>query len=94
MFFDGSRYLSVDDYKVEDPAGRIVTVKRVRQTPELTGSFLYQVKEGDRLDLLAFRFYRSPRKWHLICDANPEFMRPDELLTPGLRLVIPPDRQP
>jgi nucleoid-associated protein YgaU len=92
VFFEGSRYLSVKDYEVEDAAGRVVRVKRVRATPELSGSFIYQVIEGDRLDLLAFRFYRSARKWFLICDANPELMRPHELLTPGQRIVIPPDR--
>jgi len=49
------------------------------------------VKEGDRLDLLAYRFYRSARKWWLIADANPDHMHPDELLVPGSRIVIPPD---
>ena len=89
MFFSESRYLKVKEYAVEDAQGRSVKVKRARATLDLTGSFQYTVKEGDRLDLLAQKFYRSPRKWWLICDANPDLMYPDDLLKPGQVLVIP-----
>jgi phage tail protein X len=92
MFFDGSRYLKVPEYTAQDASGRPVKVKRVRATLAVGGSFVYQAKAGDRLDLLAYRFYRTPRKWWLICDANPGFMHPDEVLVPGQRLIIPPDR--
>jgi nucleoid-associated protein YgaU len=92
MFFDGSRYLRVKDWTVAGPDGRPVKVKRLRTPAETPGSFQYEVKEGDRLDLLAYRFYRASRKWWLICDANPDLMHPLELLTPGRRIVIPPDR--
>lgn len=92
MFFDGSRYLRVKDFTVPGPDGRPVKVKRARVADLPEASFVYQAKEGDRLDLLAFRFYRTPRKWWLIADANPEVLYPDELLRPGRRLVIPPDR--
>lgn len=92
MFFEGSRYLDVKEYKVTDAEGRELTVKRRRRTPETGGSFTYQVKSGDRLDLLAYKFYRTPRKWWLICDANPGLMYPDELLSPGQILIIPKDR--
>jgi hypothetical protein len=34
----------------------------------------------DRLDHLAFKYYRQPRNWWQICDANPEFMAPQALL--------------
>ena len=89
MFFKGSRYLNVQEYAVADPQGRTATVKRARPTPDLSGSFQYTVKEGDRPDLLSNRFYQTPRKWWLICDANPDVMYPDELLTPGRVLFIP-----
>ena len=92
MFFEGSRYLKVKDYTVADRAGRPIKVKRARPTPRLDGSFVYQVKAGDRLDLLAHRFYRNPRKWWLICDANPELLSPIEGLRPGQLLVIPRDQ--
>lgn len=92
MFFRGSRYLSVKDYSVTDDTGREVRVKRTRPLASVTGTFLYQVKEGDRLDLLAQKFYRTPRKWWLIADANPGAMVPDDLLSPGRQLVIPRDK--
>lgn len=92
MFFDGSRYLKVRDYQVADPSGRQVKVKRLRPNNPVQGTFTYQVKKGDRLDLLAYKFYRSPRKWWLICDANPGVMYPDDLLKPGQVLVIPKDQ--
>ena len=92
MFFSESRYLKVKEYTVQDTRGRNVSVKRTRPTLNLTGSFQYTVKSGDRLDLLAQQFYRSPRKWWLICDANPDLMYPDDLLTPGRVLIIPPNQ--
>lgn len=91
-FFEGSRYLRVKDYEVVDPTRRLVKVKRTRPTSRPTGTFLYQVKAGDRLDLLAHKFYRSPRKWWLLCDANPGLLYPDDLLRPGQVLRIPKDQ--
>ena len=32
----------------------------------------YTWKSGDRLDLVAFRFYSNPHGWWLIAEANPE----------------------
>lgn len=92
MFFSESRYLNVREYVVEDAQGRPVKVKRTRPTLGLAGSFQYTVKLGDRLDLLAQQFYRSSRKWWLICDANPGLMYPDDLLEPGRVLTIPPNQ--
>lgn len=92
MFFSESRYLSVKEYTVTGPQGTTVTVKRARPTLDLNGSFQYTVKDGDRPDLLSNQFYQSPRKWWLISDANPDVMYPDELLTPGRVLIIPPNQ--
>jgi nucleoid-associated protein YgaU len=92
VFFSESRYLKVKEYTVQSARGRNVAVKRTRSTLSLAGSFQYTVKSGDRLDLLAQKFYRSPRKWWLICDANPDVMYPDDLLEPGRVLIIPPNQ--
>jgi nucleoid-associated protein YgaU len=67
-----------------------VTAKRARPFTPRTGNLHYQVKQGDRLDLLANRFYRNSRLWWLIAEANPDCLYPDDLLKPGLQLVIPP----
>ena len=92
MFFSESRYLKVGQYTVAGPDGNTVTVKRLRPILSLDGSFEYTVKNGDRLDLLSNQFYHSPRKWWLICDANPTAMYPDDLLKPGQVLIIPPSQ--
>lgn len=93
MFFRGSRYLGVGEYEVAAPGGEgTVRVVRTRSPSSTERGFLYQVVEGDRIDLLSNRFYRTPRKWWLICDANPGLMSADELLEPGRKIWIPRDR--
>lgn len=92
MFFSDSRYRPIGDYTVPAPGGREVKVKRLRINAKAEGSFRYTVKEGDRIDLLAWRFYRNPRKWWLIADANPAVLDPGDLLAPGRVLIIPPNR--
>lgn len=96
MFFDGSRYLRVADVEVTAPDGSRARLKALREPlpfdPATDTALVYQVKQGDRLDLLAWRFFRNPRKWWLIADANPDLLAPDQLLQPGLLLTIPKDR--
>ena len=92
MFFDGSRYLRVADYRIDDGDGSQRKLKATREPLPAETALTYQVREGDRLDLLAFKFYRNPRKWWLIADANPDCVAPEQLLTPGRALVIPKDR--
>lgn len=48
----------------------------------------YRVREGDRLDLLAWRFLGDPQLYWQIADANP-VQDPRELLEPGRILQIP-----
>ena len=94
MFFDGSRYLRVGEYALKDGEQTPRTLKRVREPPSLEAAHQYQVREGDRLDLLATKFYRNPRKWWLIADANPQYLSPDELLVPGQVILVPRDVAP
>jgi hypothetical protein len=45
--------------------------------------------EGDRLDLLAFRYLGDPEQFWRICDTNLALL-PDELTKrPGTRLLLP-----
>ena len=92
MFFDGSRYLRVLDATVTDGIGRTVPLKRLRETVVTEIALTYQVRIGDRLDALAFKFYRDARKWWLIADANPDVLTLEQLLEPGRLLRIPRDR--
>lgn len=91
MIFKGSRYEQVKTYQVTGPAGQTVTVLGIRFVPPTPAGFQHAFTADERLDLLAFKFYRNPEKFWLIADANTE-MDPDDLLEPGRRLWIPPDR--
>jgi len=89
MFFKGSRYERVGEYMAQDVRGNRNRVKRMRRIPQQPKKALtYIVKEGDRLDLLAYTYYGDPTKFWLICDANQAMFSPD-LLVPGKRIIIP-----
>jgi nucleoid-associated protein YgaU len=59
---------------------------RIRQAPSSERS--HQVKPGDRLDLLAFRFYDDPHQYWRLADANPQSELPS-LLSEGRVLKVP-----
>lgn len=91
MIFKGSRYERTGVYAVTTADGRSVTALKIRFIPETPAGFLHTFTAAERLDLLAFTFYRNPEKFWLIADANSE-MDPEDLLEPGRQLRIPPDR--
>jgi hypothetical protein len=80
MFSKISRYRKLTDILTTDVKGRTLESKSLRLLPEVSGTFLHTVEEVDRLDHLAYKYYKQPRKWWRICDANPEFMSPLALL--------------
>jgi hypothetical protein len=80
MFFPGSRYRNLPESSPIDASGQRLRGKVLRVNPLSTGHFLHTVQDHDRLDLLAFKFYGDALKWWQICDANPEFAFPNDLL--------------
>ncbi len=80
MFSTGSRYRKVPDVAVPDASGRVLPAKGARPLPEVTGRFTHTVVSGDRLDQLAFTYYGRPLDYWHICDANPSFLSPLDLL--------------
>jgi hypothetical protein len=89
MFFRGSRYETVADGIYEDPSGRKIPYKLLRVIPDVTGIQAHAVKQGERLDLIAFQFYGDPEQYWRVCDGN-RALKPEDLLDPiGRRLVIP-----
>lgn len=60
--------------------GERLRSKDLRRIPFSTGTFLHTVQNRDRLDLLAMKYYSQPTKWWQICDANPQFEFPVDLL--------------
>jgi nucleoid-associated protein YgaU len=81
----GSRYHGVE---LTSHAGTVHLQRRFIAPP---GAFAplteHVVEEGDRLDLLAHRYFGDPDQWSRICDANGA-LDPDELLVVGRRLRI------
>jgi hypothetical protein len=90
MFAKGSRYETVADAVYVDAAGREIVYKRLRLIPPPgTAVQGHLVARGDRLDLIAFRFYRDAEQFWRICDGNTA-TRPDDLVAElGRRLSIP-----
>lgn len=80
MFSKISRYRKQPDIVTIDKKGRVLASRDLRLLPDVSGTFLHTVEEVDRLDHLAYKYYKQPRKWWRICDANPEFMSPQALL--------------
>jgi len=80
MFSKISRYRKLADEVAIDARGLELASKSIRLLPEVSGKFQHTVEEVDRLDHLAFKYYKQPRNWWRICDANPEFLSPQALL--------------
>jgi hypothetical protein len=80
MFSKISRYWKVPDAVMNDTAGRSVVSKTIRLRPDVRGTFFHTIAAGDRLDHLAYKYYKEPTGWWRICDANPEFRSPQALI--------------
>ena len=91
MIFKGSRYEKTPVVQVPGPNGQMVSALGIRFIQVPRAGYLHTFKAGERLDLLAWQFYRNPEKFWLIGDANSE-MDPEDLMEPGKQLTIPPER--
>src|SRR5262245_25968981 len=80
MFSRISRYRTLPDIVATDAEGRTLVSKTLRPLPEAPGTFRHTVEDADRLDHLAYKYYRQPTKWWRLSDANPEFLSPQALL--------------
>ncbi len=91
MFFKGSRYEKVKDYKFRRIDGSEIVIKNKRKITEPSSRLIHNVQEGERTDLLAYRYYNDPLKFWKLADANSE-MNPERLLEkPGGKIIIPPN---
>jgi hypothetical protein len=89
MFFKGSRYEKLPTAKYTDALGRTVTYVTTRYIPPTTAYIGHSVADGDRLDLIAYRYFRDPLRFWRICDANLATW-PEDLLVPGAVIAVPP----
>lgn len=90
MFFKGSRYEKVATHDIKDARDRVIIYKRIRFIPDTPAIQQHTVVQGERLDLIAHRYYRDPELFWRICDSN-KAMLPDELVAEtGRRILISP----
>jgi hypothetical protein len=80
MFGKGSRYQNLDESSPVNAEGERLRGKALRYIPVAPGSYQHAVSEGDRLDLLAYKYYGDSTRWWQISDANPEYLFPTDLL--------------
>jgi hypothetical protein len=80
MFSKGSRYRKVPESSPVNAQGERQRGIDLRVIPRADGRFAHTVREGERLDLLAFKYYCDPTRWWQIGDANPAEPFPPSLL--------------
>ena len=80
MFEKGSRYSPVGESTSLNAEGERLCGKDLRFIETTTGEYLHTVHEGERLDLLAYKYYGDSSKWWQISDANPQRLFPTELI--------------
>jgi len=92
LFFKGSRYADVGEHEITDRHGRTVRYKKVRFISSTTEQTTHAVRQGERLDHIAHRYYRDAVRFWRICDANGAMWPPDLTSEPGRTIVIPPSK--
>jgi hypothetical protein len=80
MYAKGSRYRSLPQSAPVGADGERPLVTDVRVIPDTPGQFLHTVRDHERLDLLGYKYYSDATRWWQICDANPQFEFPNDLL--------------
>ena len=68
-----SRYAGLPTIQVVDADGSVRTLGAPRVVPEPRTRGTYEVRAGDRLDLLAHAAAGDSTRWWLLADANPGF---------------------
>lgn len=90
MFFRGSRYANVGEHQITDGKGRVIRYKKTRFIPATQAQMGHMVSQGERLDHIAFRYYRDPERFWRICDANRAMWPPELVAEAGRTILIPP----
>jgi hypothetical protein len=80
MFYRNSRYFNLTELSAPDARGRAANSKALRRLPVVDGRFRHIVDGTDRLDNLAYKYYKKTSLWWHFCDANPEFQSPRALI--------------
>ena len=86
-----SRYTRTKTTSLTDASGEVLTLIEPRDIERIVSVFAHTVVEGDRLDLLAQRYYRNPLLSYRIADASDE-LDPFRVAIAGRQIPIPPAR--
>jgi hypothetical protein len=78
MFEDQSRYKDKETYAVRDRRGRTVRVVSVPEAPRQSLLGFHLLKQGQRMDHLAYRYLNDGAGFWRIAEAN-EAMLPESL---------------
>lgn len=88
IFFD-SRYATGEIRKALDSRNGKYRLTVFREWPNISATFIfYEWVDGDRIDVVAEKFFGRPEFWWRILDANPEVVDP-VTIKPGTVLRIP-----
>lgn len=88
MFTPTSRYANAGTYQVTLPDGTVVTATRIPLPLARNPIGFHPRAEGERLDLIAYRYLRDPTRFWQLCEAN-DTVVPDALADHVL-IAIPP----
>jgi hypothetical protein len=87
MFDSLSRYLNIQTYTVTDHRGRTVTVVATPPDPGESLLGIHVLRQGERLDHLAFKYLNNPAGFWRIAERN-EVVLPEQL-TEQAQIEIP-----
>ena len=87
MFDDKSRYKKQEQYTVKDRRGRTVPVVSVPAAPAPRIIGYHLLKQGQRVDHLAFKYLDNPAGFWRIAEANDKML--PEALTEQTEIAIP-----
>src|SRR3712207_76301 len=79
MVFEGSRYSNTElyvDTATDTPFLGTIAIQHINPSEDDT---FYQIVEGDRLDLLANKFYGNPQLNWVLLSANPNYLNELEI---------------
>ena len=86
-----SRYAGTPLITWNHSSGETLELRELREIPSRPTVFQAVPVEGDRLDLLAARYYRDPLLFWRIADAA-DALDPLDLVVPGEPLPVPPNK--
>lgn len=85
--FEGSRYEKCTIYELENKYH--LSNREPLKMKDFGDNIIHVVKEGDRLDLLAYYYWGNPNLYFIICDWNDIYDPLKHKLEPGSALTLP-----